>query len=92
LELGRRLLRCVEPGRAHDKAHITNSGLVANHTRRLEAWIPLDASLKTAFTEMLQRDIAWVVVLDYDRYVGILTPDALHAALRRSVGGTPVPV
>jgi osmoprotectant transport system ATP-binding protein len=41
---------------------------------------------------MLQHDAAWVAVVDDDRYVGILTPDALHAALRRSVGGDPVPV
>lgn len=79
----------VEPGRLgsgsdHDE--------VAAHTHRLEASVPLDASLKTAFSEMLQHDAAWVAVLDGDHYVGILTPDALHAALRRSVGGDPVPV
>jgi osmoprotectant transport system ATP-binding protein len=34
---------------------------------------------------MLQQDAAWVAVLDDDRYVGVLTPDSLHAALRRSV-------
>jgi osmoprotectant transport system ATP-binding protein len=86
------LLGWVEPGHAHDKARGTDSDLVADHTRRLEAWIPLGASLKTAFAEMLQHDAAWVAVVDDDRYVGILTPDALHAALRRSVGGDPVPV
>jgi osmoprotectant transport system ATP-binding protein len=41
---------------------------------------------------MLQNDAAWVAVLDADRYVGVLTPDTLHAALRRSVGGEPVRV
>jgi osmoprotectant transport system ATP-binding protein len=87
-----RLLGWVEPGRANDKARAEGSGLVADHTRRLEAWIPLGSSLKTAFAEMLQHDAAWVAVLEDDRYVGILTPDALHAALRRSVGGDPVPV
>jgi osmoprotectant transport system ATP-binding protein len=87
-----RLLGWVEPGRANDNARAEGSGLVADHTRRLEAWIPLGSSLKTAFAEMLQHDAAWVAVLEDDRYVGILTPDALHAALRRSVGGDPVPV
>ncbi len=87
-----RLLGWVEPGRANDKARAEGSGLVADHTRRLEAWIPLGSSLKTAFAEMLQHDAAWVAVLEDDRYVGILTPDALHAALRRSVGGDPVRV
>ena len=49
-------------------------------------------SLKTAFAEMLQHDAGWVAVLDGARYVGVLTPDDLHAALRRSVGGDPVEV
>jgi osmoprotectant transport system ATP-binding protein len=92
VEEGGRLLGWVEPGRAGDDLHGTDGNQVADHTRRLEAWIPLDASLKTAFAEMLQHDAAWVAVLDNDRYVGILTPDALHAALRRSVGGNSVPV
>jgi osmoprotectant transport system ATP-binding protein len=52
---------------------------------RLEAWVSTDATLKQAFAQMLQQDAAWVAVLDDDRYVGVLTPDSLHAALRRSV-------
>ena len=55
--------------------------------RPLRANVGLDASLKTAFAEMLQNDAAWVAVLDNGRYLGVLTPDTLHAALRRSVGG-----
>ncbi len=86
-----RLLGWVEPSRQGDGERVSDSEPVAKHTRRLEAWIPLDASLKTAFAEMLQHDAAWVAVLDGDRYVGILTPEALHAALRRSVGGDPDP-
>ena len=58
----------------------------------LDARVPIDASLKTAFAEMLQHDAGWVAVLDKERFLGVLTPDALHAALRRSVGGDPVPV
>jgi osmoprotectant transport system ATP-binding protein len=54
--------------------------------------VGLDCSLKVAFAEMLQNDAAWVAVLDADRYVGVLTPDTLHAALRRSIGGEPVRV
>ncbi len=34
---------------------------------------------------MLQHDAGWVAVLDGERFVGVLTPDSLHAALRRSV-------
>ncbi len=84
-----RLMGWVEPGRLGTGS---DDDEVGAHTRRLEASVPHDASLKTAFSEMLQHDAAWVAVLDGDRYVGILTPDALHAALRRSVGGDPVPV
>jgi len=84
-----RLLGWVEPGRA-EQGDGKDDDPVERHTRRMEAWVPLEASLKTAFAEMLQHDAGWVAVLDEDRYVGILTPDALHTALRRSVGGDPV--
>lgn len=47
----------------------------------------LDASLKSAFSEMRQHDAEWIAVLDRDRYVGVLTPASLHDALRRSVDG-----
>ncbi len=60
-------------------------GTVAERTHRMEASVPLDASLKQAFAEMLQHDAGWVAVLDGERYVGVLTPDTLHGALRRSV-------
>jgi len=84
-----RLMGWVEPGKSPASE---STDLVSEHMHRLEAWVPLNASLKTAFSEMLQHDAGWVAVGDGDRYVGILTPDALHAALRRSVGGDPVPV
>jgi osmoprotectant transport system ATP-binding protein len=94
-----RLLGWVEPGRADDGTHAMGNAAhpaerdpVAGHVRRLEAWVPLEGSLKSAFAEMLQHDAGWVAVLDDDHYVGILTPDALHAALRRSVGGDAVHV
>jgi osmoprotectant transport system ATP-binding protein len=51
----------------------------------MEAWVPVTASLKQAFSEMLQYDAGWVAVLDGERFLGVLTPDSLHAALRRSV-------
>ncbi|HLY83672.1 MAG TPA: betaine/proline/choline family ABC transporter ATP-binding protein [Acidimicrobiales bacterium] len=64
----------------------TNSeGTVADRLHRMEAWVPLGASLKHAFSEMLQHDAGWVAVLDGDRFVGVLTPESLHTALRRSV-------
>jgi osmoprotectant transport system ATP-binding protein len=54
----------------------------------MEAWVPADASLKTAFATMLQMEAGWVAVLDGNRFLGVLTPESLHAALRRSVEGT----
>ncbi|MFJ3712995.1 betaine/proline/choline family ABC transporter ATP-binding protein [Streptomyces sp. NBC_01267] len=53
--------------------------------RRMEAWVPVGAPLKQAFSEMLQHDAGWVAVLDGDHFLGVLTPAKLHEALRRSV-------
>src|SRR4051812_3248230 len=64
------------------------SGTVGSSARRMEAWVPVDASLKTAMAVMLQEEAGWVAVLDGDRFLGVLTPDSLHAALRRSVEGS----
>jgi osmoprotectant transport system ATP-binding protein len=63
------------------------SGTVGSVARRMEAWVAADASLKTAFATMLQHEAGWVAVLDGDRFLGVLTPESLHAALRRSVDG-----
>ncbi|MFK8911314.1 ABC transporter ATP-binding protein [Streptomyces sp. YS-3] len=58
---------------------------VADLARRMEAWVPLGAPLKQAFSEMLQYDAGWVAVLDGAHFAGVLTPAKLHEALRRSV-------
>ncbi|MFC0844865.1 ABC transporter ATP-binding protein [Streptomyces noboritoensis] len=58
---------------------------VADLARRMEAWVPLGAPLKQAFSEMLQYDAGWVAVLDGTHFAGVLTPAKLHEALRRSV-------
>jgi osmoprotectant transport system ATP-binding protein len=60
-------------------------GIVRDRRHRMEAWVPLTASLKQAFSEMLQHDAGWVAVLDGEKFLGVLTPDSLHTALRRSV-------
>ncbi|MPQ98166.1 ATP-binding cassette domain-containing protein [Modestobacter sp. I12A-02628] len=64
------------------------SGTVGAAGKRMEAWVPHDATLKTAFAQMLQLEAGWVAVLDGSRFLGVLTPESLHAALRRSVEGT----
>ncbi|MFE7777077.1 betaine/proline/choline family ABC transporter ATP-binding protein [Streptomyces sp. NPDC057445] len=60
-------------------------GTVGELARRMEAWVPLGAPLKQAFSEMLQHDAGWVAVVDGSRFAGVLTPAKLHEALRRSV-------
>ena len=64
------------------------SGTVYSAGKRMEAWVPVTASLKAAFATMLQMEAGWVAVLDGNRFLGVLTPESLHAALRRSVEGT----
>lgn len=60
-------------------------GTVGELARRMDAWVPVGAPLKQAFSEMLQHDAGWVAVLDGARFLGVLTPAKLHEALRRSV-------
>ena len=85
---GGRLMGWVDPDEPAS-ASADGADAVARHVHTFDARVTVDESLKAAFAEMLQHDAGWVAVLDRDRYVGVLTPDALHAALRRSVGGEP---
>ncbi|MEU9097862.1 betaine/proline/choline family ABC transporter ATP-binding protein [Streptomyces sp. NPDC048361] len=70
---------------AAEELSLAGSGSVADLARRMEAWVPVGAPLKQAFSEMLQYDAGWVAVVDGARFVGVLTPAKLHEALRRSV-------
>ncbi|MCC3771584.1 ABC transporter ATP-binding protein [Streptomyces sp. UNOC14_S4] len=66
---------------------------VRDHARRMDAWVPVGASLKQAFSTMLQHDAGWVAVLDgdhADHFLGVLTPARLHEALRRSTAADAV--
>ncbi|MEU3299350.1 betaine/proline/choline family ABC transporter ATP-binding protein [Streptomyces sp. NPDC006678] len=68
--------------------HAGRSGSVREHARRMEAWLPVGASLKQAFSTMLQHDAGWIAVIDKEeqgRFLGVLTPARLHEALRRSI-------
>ena len=61
------------------------------HTEKFAAQVPLGTTLRAALGEMLQHDMRWIpVVDDDDHYLGVLTPNRLHAAMRRSVGGNPI--
>ncbi|MGY1707189.1 ABC transporter ATP-binding protein [Geodermatophilus sp. SYSU D00697] len=63
------------------------AGTVASALVGSDTSVPVDASLRTALATMLQSDAGWVAVVDGGRYLGVLTPGSLHAALRRSVAG-----
>jgi osmoprotectant transport system ATP-binding protein len=60
-------------------------GTVAGRARRMEAYVDGGADLKEALATMLRHDAGWVAVETHGRFDGVLTPDSLHAALRRSV-------
>jgi osmoprotectant transport system ATP-binding protein len=60
-------------------------GTVGDRAERMDAWVSHDASLKDALSTMLQWDAGWVAVLSGDQFLGVLTPNTLHEALRRSV-------
>jgi osmoprotectant transport system ATP-binding protein len=66
-------------------ARAAGAGSVASAVVRPASTVAVGASLKDALATMLQSDAGWVAVLDGDRYRGVLTPGALHAALRRSI-------
>jgi osmoprotectant transport system ATP-binding protein len=67
------------------------AGTAGEQTTEFAAQVPVGTTLRTALGEMLQHDVRWVPVVDESgRYLGVLTPNRLHAAMRSSVGGAPV--
>ncbi len=64
-------------------------GVVTDRVQRLPASVGAGATLKVAMSELLAQDAGWVAVLEpgSERYLGVLTPVSLHAALRSSVDG-----
>jgi osmoprotectant transport system ATP-binding protein len=67
------------------------AGTAGEQTTEFAAQVPVGTTLRTALGEMLQHDVRWVPVVDESgRYLGVLTPNRLHAVMRSSVGGAPV--
>jgi osmoprotectant transport system ATP-binding protein len=60
------------------------SGTVQDNLVPFEVEIPLGTSLRAAFGEMLQHDVRWIPVVDGARYLGVVTPNSLHAEARRT--------
>ncbi len=65
------------------------TGSVQDHLVPFDVQVPLGTSLRAAFGEMLEHDVRWIPVIQDGTYLGVLTPNAIHAAMRRSVGGQP---
>lgn len=68
--------------------HLTGrpeTSTVADVVRRFEETIQVGSSLREGLSEIVQHDAGWMPVLEGDRYVGVLTPAAVHTALRRTV-------
>jgi osmoprotectant transport system ATP-binding protein len=65
--------------------HVSGDGVVRDRIERLEAWVPVDGTLQDALAKMLLTEAGWAAVLDGDRFVGVLTPEAVFRSLRRSV-------
>ncbi len=58
-------------------------GAVADRCRPVAARVEAGSSLEDALAQLLLDDTGWVAVVEGDRYLGVLTPGALHAASRR---------
>ncbi|TML90491.1 MAG: betaine/proline/choline family ABC transporter ATP-binding protein [Actinobacteria bacterium] len=69
-----------------NRARANGDGRVGDLAQRMEAWVGTDATLKDALSVMLLHDAGWVAVLEGGRFLGVLTPDSLHAAMRHSMG------
>jgi len=66
---------------------VAQTGSVMDHLVPFEVQLPPGTSLRGALAEILQHDVRWIPVVDGDRYLGVMTPNGIHAAMRRSVGG-----
>ncbi|MEO7058512.1 MAG: CBS domain-containing protein, partial [Lapillicoccus sp.] len=58
---------------------------VGDRLRRFEEVAQVGDTLRRALAEIVQHDAGWLPVVDGDRYLGVLTPSSVHAALRRAI-------
>jgi osmoprotectant transport system ATP-binding protein len=72
-----------------DDAGADGDGVVDDRLQRVETWVPLDHDLQDVLATMLLTREGWVSVLDGDRFVGVLTPEAVYQTLRRSLEQPP---
>jgi osmoprotectant transport system ATP-binding protein len=72
-----------------DGEHALGDGVVGDRVLRVETWVPVDHDLQDVLATMLLTREGWVSVLDGDRFVGVLTPEAVYRTLRRSLDEAP---
>ena len=65
--------------------YVKSEGRVRDHLERIEAWVPVDGRLQDALAMTLLTESGWVAVLDGNKFVGVLTPEAVYRSLRRSL-------
>jgi osmoprotectant transport system ATP-binding protein len=61
------------------------TGQVGDHMHRFATRIPLGTSLRTALAVLLQHDAPAIPVFNGNDYLGLLTFENLHVAMRRSL-------
>ena len=66
-------------------------GLLTERMERVEEFVDVEDSLEVALAAMLLTEEGWVAVLAGSRFLGILTPEAVYRALRRSLAGPAEP-
>jgi osmoprotectant transport system ATP-binding protein len=59
---------------------------VGDHTRRFPTTIDAGENLRTAFSALLAQELRFLPVLAGEEFLGFLTPDVVHTALRRDLG------
>ena len=59
---------------------------VGDWLRPFGATVQRTETLRTAFSTLLGQDLRFLPVLEGDRYLGVLTPDVVHTALRGGAG------
>jgi osmoprotectant transport system ATP-binding protein len=65
--------------------NLDGDGTVGQRTRPFDVTADLGDSLRRGLSEIVQHDAGWLPVVDGGRYVGVLTPDGVYSALRRTV-------
>jgi osmoprotectant transport system ATP-binding protein len=75
-----------QPRDHHDAEAGAGEVLVQDVLCPIGGTVALGTTLKDALNEILNGDDGFVAVIDGGRYLAALTPDDVHAAMRRAVG------